>query len=127
MTELNIDSLTSFIAKDGVRRLTFREVEPLLTDRAYKIVRQTTLAKPQLFVSTVWLGIDHNFDRRGPPIIFESMVFDEATGASDLDCRRYATEDQALAGHLEMVAEWAQKRKRLSRRRKKRAARRRPQ
>lgn len=58
------------------------------------------------WVSTVWLGIDHNFTSAGdPPIIFETMVFapnDDSLGG-DLDCVRYATEAQARQGHDEMV------------------------
>lgn len=121
---LDLDSLTnSFIGKDG-RRLTFREADKLLSDRSYKVVRQTKLSKPQLFVSTVWLGLDHRFGGGNPPLIFETMVFCDATGWSDLDCRRYATEEEALVGHQEVLCAWMQKRKRLSRRRKKRASRR---
>jgi len=59
------------------------------------------------WVSTVWLGIDHRFYGEGPPVIFETMVFakeDRGTGSlPDLDCRRYCTESEALAGHQETV------------------------
>ena len=51
-------------------------------------------------VSTVWLmGIDHNFGD-GPPILFETMIFGGEWGS---ECRRYATEEQAMRGHLEAV------------------------
>ena len=54
-------------------------------------------------VSTVWIGIDHSWGA-GPPLIFETMVFGpESSGGFDLDCRRYSTEDEARAGHDEMV------------------------
>lgn len=53
-------------------------------------------------VSTVWIGLDHNFGMTGPPLIFESMVFAAGT-AYDMDCRRYATEADAQAGHDELV------------------------
>jgi len=54
------------------------------------------------WVSTVWIGLNHNWGG-GPPLIFESMVFkgDE----SDLDCVRYSTLEQALEGHARMVEE----------------------
>jgi hypothetical protein len=59
-----------------------------------------------LRVSTVYLGLDHSFD--GPaPLIFETMVF-PLVGYGDLDCRRYSTEEQAKAGHAEMVEKWKQ-------------------
>lgn len=52
-------------------------------------------------VSTVWLGMDHGFLDTGPPIIFETMIFGE--GDLDTTCRRYATEEQALHGHQQMI------------------------
>lgn len=52
-------------------------------------------------MSTVWLGINHNFADEGPPIIFETMVF----GLENADeyMQRYATEEEARAGHAETV------------------------
>jgi len=55
-------------------------------------------------VSTVLLGIDHRFSRSGPPIIFETMIFDQ-TGITDdslgneVFCDRYTNKVAALAGH----------------------------
>lgn len=64
----------------------------------------------EYWVSTVWLGLDHNFSRHGPPIIFETMVFlksqrddPDDRGLADIDVVRYATEQEALAGHQAMV------------------------
>ena len=54
-------------------------------------------------VSTVWLGLDHNYWGDGPPLIFESMAFGE--GWDDEKVRRYSTWEQAEAGHAAMVAE----------------------
>lgn len=52
-------------------------------------------------VSTVWLGLDHNFGD-GPPLIFETMVFAEGSPWNEwMD--RYATEEEAAAGHAEVV------------------------
>lgn len=48
-----------------------------------------------VWVSTVWLGIDHGFGR-GPPIIFETMIFG---GDRDGDQWRYSNLDDALEGH----------------------------
>lgn len=31
-----------------------------------------------LWISTVFLGLDHNFGLRGPPLLFETMIFDSA-------------------------------------------------
>jgi hypothetical protein len=51
-------------------------------------------------VSTVFLGLDHNYSRTGPPLIFETMVFG---GELDQEMLRYPTWTKALAGHREMV------------------------
>lgn len=61
-----------------------------------KRVAQTTVG--QVWVSTVWLGVDHGFGG-GPPIIFETMAFVRGVSYADLLCYRYATEAEALAGH----------------------------
>lgn len=58
-------------------------------------------------VSTVWLGLDHQFGD-GPPLIFETMVF-PAESSMDLDCERYSTEEEAKAGHSAMVEKWIRK------------------
>ena len=52
------------------------------------------------YVSTVFLGLDHSFGD-GPPILFETMVFG---GPLDQEMDRYATMEEAQAGHLVMVA-----------------------
>ncbi len=68
-------------------------------------VASTTLPNGRL-VSTVWLGIDHSFGS-GPPLIFETMVFPGDGDAHDLDCDRYSTETDAIAGHARMCEKWA--------------------
>ena len=50
-------------------------------------------------VSTVFLGIDHNWGG-GPPLLFETMVFG---GKFDQEQERYATWKQAEEGHKKMV------------------------
>ena len=55
------------------------------------------------YVSTVWLGLDHSFFS-GPPLIFETMVF--SFFGRSLDINRYSTENEAWAGHWEMVNKW---------------------
>jgi hypothetical protein len=52
-------------------------------------------------VSTVVLGLDHNWGR-GEPMLFETMIFGSAL---DQDQWRYATWDQAARGHDAAVAE----------------------
>ena len=54
-------------------------------------------------VSTVFLGIDHNFSSHGPPLLFETMVFFDG---NDVEAQRYATWDAAVAGHAALVAKY---------------------
>jgi hypothetical protein len=68
-------------------------------------VAETTLPNGR-WVSTVWLGLDHSFGS-GPPLIFETMVFPSKDEMGDLDCERYSTEAEALAGHQRLCEKWA--------------------
>ena len=49
-------------------------------------------------VSTVFLGLDHQFGD-GPPVLWETLVFG---GVLDGEMRRYTSRAAALAGHQEM-------------------------
>ena len=51
-------------------------------------------------VSTIFLGLDHRFGD-GPPVLYETMVFG---GPLDMKRERYATRDEAIAGHAAMLA-----------------------
>lgn len=80
----------------------------------YKRVAETTVGVEPLvvWVSTVWLGMDHGIGRGRPPQIFETMAFwpegefgiTEVIGEGDWT-RRYSTEAAALEGHRTVVAE----------------------
>ena len=79
----------------------------LETDRR---VRETTLPSGK-WVSTIWLGLDHRFGE-GSPLIFETMVFPPSDDRGerswrDLDCDRYSTESEAIAGHEAMIVKWS--------------------
>lgn len=65
------------------------------------------------WVSTVFLGIDHNFSMEGPPVLFETMIFansdsdkeDPHDGYQD----RYTSWEEAMAGHqtaVNLAREW---------------------
>lgn len=67
-------------------------------------INQTTVDRWD--ISTVFLGLDHRCSDDGPPLIFETMIFD----ATDRDhryadryCRRYSTKLQAIRGHERIV------------------------
>ena len=53
-------------------------------------------------ISTVFLGLDHNEDDSGPPLLFETMIFG---GPRDDETHRYATWAEAEAGHARLLAE----------------------
>lgn len=74
-----------------------------------KIVEQTTIG--DWWVSTVYLGLDHSFGPGGPPLTYETMLFDNATDSvgggphpHDGECWRYASREAAQAGHDQVVA-----------------------
>jgi len=50
-------------------------------------------------VSTVFLGLDHQFGN-GPPLLWETMIFN---GPRDGWCQRYSSLVEAVAGHDEAV------------------------
>jgi len=53
-------------------------------------------------VSTVFIGIDYNVHRQGPPLLWETMVFG---GAMDLKATRYASYEAAIEGHRATCAQ----------------------
>jgi hypothetical protein len=56
-------------------------------------------------VSTIFLGLDHNWSREGPPILFESMAFWLDEGGYEQ--ARCATWSEAEQQHAAMVRELA--------------------
>jgi len=58
--------------------------------------------KNGVFVSTVWLGMDHSWFG-GKPLIFETMVFG---AGEEEEQERYSTEKEALAGHKRFVEKY---------------------
>lgn len=53
-------------------------------------------------VSTVFLGLNHNFEEQGEPLLFESMVFPMGSW-EEQEMARYSTWDEAITGHRAMV------------------------
>ena len=74
----------------------------LRSDPNYKVVAVGRITGPEIdiAISTVWLGLDHNWGD-GPPLIFETLIFG---GTLDGAMWRYPTEQAALEGHAEAVA-----------------------
>jgi hypothetical protein len=84
-------------------RLEGRTVSPD-PSRRFQPIEERRIARtevtPEVSVSTVFLGIDHSFNRDGPPLLFETMVFG---GHLDQQMDRYATLEEAEAGHVRWV------------------------
>lgn len=57
----------------------------------------------QYFISTVFLGIDHQFGD-GPPILWETMVFRNRDDMNELFCARYETYKSAKMDHNRLAA-----------------------
>lgn len=82
-------------------------------ETAQRHVADDTLMAGDVRISTIFLGLDHNFSLAGPPLLFESMVFGEEhlvkifrrerLMRDDLEMWRYATWDEAETGHRKLV------------------------
>jgi hypothetical protein len=92
--------------KEG-KPLELFEWAHLLEDMDYRRVGETQVGA--WWVSTVWLGLDHNFSlsAEATPLIFETMVFKRPCPKDeqgrDYFCDRYATLADAIAGHEDIV------------------------
>lgn len=64
-----------------------------------RVVGMTQITS-EVTVSTVFVGIDHRYFGKGPPMVFETMVFG---GPMDGDMVRYSSWDDAETGHKAMV------------------------
>ena len=90
---------------------------------AFEKDRRVAWFEHELFViSTVFLGLDHRFFGGGPPILFETMVFEgpgpelkglKLTLGDEIDTVRYASWDDAQTGHTAMVKRMLQRAKDL--------------
>lgn len=85
--------MTPWLDKEG-KPITPAEWEALHEDESYLRIGLDHVGPME--ISTVWLGIDHNFSRQGAPILFETMIFG---GPLDLYQVRFRTEEEAQRGH----------------------------
>jgi hypothetical protein len=79
--------------------ISWEEWLALLRDDDGVVVAVDTLDH-NVEVSTVWLGLDHGFGQTARPLIYETVIYGgrlEGRGA------RYATREEALAGHAQAV------------------------
>ena len=114
-----MDTKLSYYILNGkrVEKTNLREWGKFFETRE-RIIKQETLPNGY-WISTVFLGLDHNFSG-GRPLLFETMAFKPrfATakiGDKDYNLReevamdRYFTYKQAEEGHQKMVDEWIKK------------------
>lgn len=103
------DDVLAYYDREG-KKISMQRWGRLMEDHSYRIVQQEDIGP--YAVSTVWLGLDHNYVREGPPIIFETMVFATAErddpkhkGLHEFDdaCWRWPTEAEARQGHSEIM------------------------
>ncbi len=71
-----------------------------LEDTRGRIIQQEELWNG-LWLSTVWLGLNHRYGE-GPPLIFETMAFDHLglCGSRGIWTDRWSTLSEAEAGHF---------------------------
>lgn len=102
---MTIDTGLTFYDRDG-NVITIEEWSKLRLS-GKTVVEKTTVNNYE--VSTVLIGYDANLGfNDGPPIIFETMIFDTApddedTRWDDVYMDRYATEQEARDGHARAI------------------------
>lgn len=83
--------------RDG-QRIGLAAWGALIEDPSYRMVARSRVAGS--LISTVWVGINHNFTDSGPPLIFETAILE---GPLKNEVWRYATEREAFEGHVKAV------------------------
>ena len=96
------DQTTSLYYDKNGTPLPSMEWAKKMATKNYKRVQETTLPDGK-WVSTVWLGLNYNFNTTSFPLIFETMVFRTERDLDDLYCERWATLAEAEAGHKRIV------------------------
>lgn len=100
------ESIPRYFDRKG-KPLKLLEFSRLLDDNEYRIVKQEYIGK--YFVSTVWLGLNMNFLKTLPILIFETMIFMKDEKDKEIEDPinhyqdRYSTEEEALEGHQKAV------------------------
>ena len=86
------------------RPISWLKYAELFNNQEYVRVAETEMIYmgKNVRISTVWLGLNHNFSGKGEPLIFETMVFSELDAAidysGDFQCR-WPTIAAAIIGH----------------------------
>jgi len=85
-----------YFDRDG-SEISFERWVELKQDHGYSVLRQDTVGGTE--VSTVWLGLNYEWDPDRMPLIFETMIF----SPEPIDCRRHRTEGEALRYHEDVL------------------------
>jgi hypothetical protein len=56
-----------------------------------------------ILISTVFLGLDHNFGANGPPLLFETMTFSDVFGEIQLRCNTYMQAEEMHQTVVDLV------------------------
>lgn len=101
---LDAASEVRYLAPDGTPMepmewadLFEQRTEDLSTDSWW---RRRTMIDENTEVSTVWLGLNHQFFP-GPPLFWETMIFRKGTGGDEQ--WRYSSREEALDDHERIV------------------------
>jgi len=97
-----VERLFILDGKQPMRVKTERQWSEWMFDRRDRHVAETTIG--EVWISTVFLGLDHNYHDIGEPILFETMCFVDGESADTLMFARYCTWEDAEAGHAAAVA-----------------------
>ena len=81
-------------------KCSVEELENIFED-PNRIIAQTHIGK-HVFVSTVFLGIRHDINKEGKPVLFETYIEDENSNGV---VRRYTSWNDAEKGHWTFVKE----------------------
>lgn len=95
--------MIEFYDREG-RPITMQKWSRMFEDIRYRVVASNNVNN--IWISTIWLGLDLNYGLGGPPLLFETMVFDTDNITRpwrDIEMRRYSTEAEAREGHAELL------------------------
>ena len=99
------------------RAITLMEWAALMQDLGYIRIGLSKLghgpSKKRL--STVWMGLNHSLVDHGPPVIFESMLFQTVTWC-ELGSWRTSTVEDARATHWNLASRYRMNRRHWRRR-----------
>ncbi len=74
----------------------------MIKEKSKHVAQETINDK---WISTIWIGIDHQWHDKGQPQIFETMIFEDNGKGYEIYCNRYSTWKEAEEGHQKSV-EW---------------------